>query len=665
VLAGVESRLVRIAALASIVRSRGAAARIVGLTAALFWVLVVSLIADFRYDGDLRALLCVGEETHHPAAFDTVPTVGPWGYDGQQYAALATDPFLRRVDTVAALDTPSYRATRIVVPLLAWLVALGNPGASLVTYQLVCWALGIAAVFLLARWLADEESSPWWALLLVASAGLAAAIIRSTPDAAALLFMLAALWLHARHRPWLALALACAAVLTRETSYLVAAAIALDELRRRRWVSAASFALVPLALVVGWQFYLRSVLGTAFATGASNFSVPFGWLPAKLATVFAGGHVWWMELLGLCAVAATALAMAVVASRPSRWAAPEVTFLAFGTMGLFLSYNVYTETWAFARALIVLPFLAVLIAARETARWRRWTVLSVAVFYLLSGLALTRAELHDALEGRTLLAALRGEPAASSTGGTRSAPVARGRPLYVLPVANAGGRAGAEWKTTLELTNLAPIENRVRLELLPGGEDAAPRRKTLVLKAGETLSWRNAVDELFSFGGSGALCVQPRFAPVVVRSLTENVAAGAPSGALLPALTDEDAIRGGLRARLLGLVHDPAPSAAVRTNVGLLNLAPVAILVRVEPFGSGRRALGRLEQWLMPGEFVQIDDVYAKVDAGRVSDGSAVVHTPSVGGAFLAYASVIRGRNATATYVFPEKGARATAPARN
>jgi hypothetical protein len=243
--------------------------------------------------------------------------------------------------------------------------------------------------------------------------------------------------------------------------------------------------------------------------------------------------------------------------------------------------------------------------------------------------------------------------------------VARGRPLYVFPVANAGGRAGAEWKTTLELTNLAPIENRIRLELFPGGENAAPRRKTIVLKSGETLSWRNAVDELFSFGGSGALRVQPVFAPVVVKSLTENVAGGVPSGALLPALTDEDAIRGGLRARLPGLVHDPAPSAAVRTNVGLLNLAPVAILVRVEPSGRDQRALGSLEQWLRPGEFVQIDDVYAKVGAGRVSDGSAVVHSPSVGGAFLAYASVIRGRRATATYVFPEKGARAPAPARN
>ncbi|HLE60431.1 MAG TPA: hypothetical protein VI700_02745 [Thermoanaerobaculaceae bacterium] len=655
----------RMAALDKILPSRSNAARFVALAATLFWVLVVSFIADFRHDGDIRALLCVGEETHHPAAFDTVPTAGPWGYDGQQYAALATDPFLRQGDTVEALDNPAYRATRVMVPLLAWLLALGNSTAALVVYQLLCWGLGLGSVFLVARWLADEGLSPWWALLLVTSTGLAAAIIRSTPDAAALLFMLAALWLHARHRPRLALVLVCAAVLARETSYLVALAIALDELRRRRLASAAVFVSVPLALVVVWQLYLRSVLGSAFETGTSNFSVPFAWLPAKLATVFAGGNIWWMEFLGLCAVAATVLAMVVVATRPSNWSAPELSFLAFGAMGLFLSYNVYCETWAYARALVPLPFLAVLIAGRQPAPPRRWAVLSVAVFYLLSGAVMTRSEVRDALEGRTLLAALRGEPASSGAGATPRVPVARGRPLYVLPVANAGGRAGAKWQTSLEVANLAPIENLVRLELLPGGKDAVPLRKTLILKPGQTLSWQNAVDELFFFGGAGALRLQPRFGPCVVRSLTANVAVSASPGALLPALTDEDAIHSGLRARLPGLAHDPAPEAAVRTNIGFLNLAPVAIVVRVEPHGSGSRALGRLEQWLRPGEFLQIDDVFAKVEAGRVSDGSAVVQTPSVGGAFLAYASVIRGRDAPATYVFPEKAQRASAPAPN
>jgi len=294
----------------------------VALVATLFWALVVTFTANFRYGGDVRALLCVGEETHHPAAFGTVPTAGPWGYDGQQYAALATDPFLRDLATSESLDAPSYRATRIMVPLLAWLLALGNSGAAIVAYQLLCWGFGLAAIFLVARWLAAEDFSPWWALLLVTSAGLAAAMIRSTPDTAALFFMLAALWLYARRRYPVAVVLASAAVLARETSYLVVLAIALDALRRRRFASAAAFASVPLIMVVAWQLYLRSVLGAAFETGTDNFSLPFIWLPEKLPTVFVGGHIWWMEFLGLCAVAATVLAMVVVATKPSSWAAP-------------------------------------------------------------------------------------------------------------------------------------------------------------------------------------------------------------------------------------------------------------------------------------------------------------------------------------------------------
>jgi hypothetical protein len=235
----------------------------------------------------------------------------------------------------------------------------------------------------------------------------------------------------------------------------------------------------------------------------------------------------------------------------------------------------------------------------------------------------------------------------------------------VLPVANAQGRAGADYKTRLEIANLAPIENRIKLELLPAGIGVVARRKILVLKPGQTLAWQNAVDELFSFGGAGALRLLPRFGPVAVRSLTANVAAGAPQGALLPALTDDDLIRNGVRARMSGLAHDPVPEAAVRTNIGLLNLAPVTILVHVEPYARGPRPLGRLDQTLGPGEFLQIDDVFAKVKAGRVGNGSAVVRTSSKGGAFLAYASVIRGPDAPAVYVFPDKERSFPAPPRD
>jgi hypothetical protein len=659
----VESGSVSIRALSAVLPSGRGATRLLALGTMLFWALFVLIIARVRYQNDIRALLCIGEKVYHPASFETVPRTVPWGYDGQYYAALATDPFLRAPDTIRALDAPSYRATRIMVPLLAWALALGRPAPAIIAYQLLCWAFGVAAVFLLARWLEDEGRSPWWALPLMAGAGLAATMVRTTPDAGALFCMLAALWLHARGRTLAALVLACAAVLGRETSVLVALAIAVDEVRRRRWIGAALFGSVPLGLGLGWQLYLKHAVGTAFEAGTGNFSLPFVWLPAKIPTLFPGGHVWWMEFFGLCAVAATVVALVVVARKPSRWGAPELAFVAFGTMGLFLSYAVYCETWAYARALVVLPFLAVLIAERQPAPFGRWALRSVALLYLVSGLLLVRAEVHGIVGSRGLLAALIWpHPPAGRTAEAGTAAVAARYPLYVLPAANTPGRAGSKWRTRLEIENLAPTANRVEIELQPVGDQQGSRfHTTIALAAGERKSWDNALDELFSLSGVGALRLAPDNGPITASSMTANVKVRRPPGDLSPAISERQALRGGLRARLSGLFYDPSPEAAVRTNIGLLNLASVPLRVRVELYGPDLQPLGRLVQPLKPGEFLQIDDAFAKVHAGPVANGSAVVKMLSRGGALLSYASVIRGPAAPAVYVLPELESAVTA----
>jgi hypothetical protein len=499
-------------------------------------------------------------------------------------------------------------------------------------------------VVLIARWLETEGRSPWWALLLVATAGLAAAVLRTTPDAGALFFLVAALAAHARGRYGWALVLACAAVLARETSYLAALAIAADELRHRRTWRAATLVSVPLALAVGWQLYLRSVLGSAFESGLGNFSIPFVWVPQKVGTLVSGGHVWWAEVFGLLAIAATTVALVLIAARPPSWRAPELAFLAFGGMGLFLSFTVYCETWAYARALIAVPFLAVLVAENQPGGWRRVVVSSVAFFYLLAGLVMVRSELRDATTGRGWLEAL---------GGTAAPPP--GRTLYVLPVANAGGRAGAEWRTRLEVTNLATSPNTVLLELIPADSGAsAPLRTTITLGAGQRRVWRNAAEENFGFSGAGALRLAPRAGPITAAGITENVAAGVPPVPLLPALTADQAIPAFTVARLSGLAHDPAPEAGVRTNVGFLNPRLTPVSVEIELFDRADRPLGKLSTQLPAKGFLQVDDVFAKVGSPRLEDGWARVHPSTPRGAFFAYASVIRGQTAGAVYVFPE-----------
>src|SRR5712664_3738169 len=54
-----------------------------------------------------------------PAFANTYKFPDELGYDGQYYRIIAHDPFLNR-GSVRYLDSASFRARRILVPLLAW-----------------------------------------------------------------------------------------------------------------------------------------------------------------------------------------------------------------------------------------------------------------------------------------------------------------------------------------------------------------------------------------------------------------------------------------------------------------------------------------------------------------------------------------------------------------
>jgi hypothetical protein len=50
-----------------------------------------------------------------------------WGFDGQLYAEMALDPLLLDPQLHAALDNPPYRAQRILLSWIAWVLGLGKP----------------------------------------------------------------------------------------------------------------------------------------------------------------------------------------------------------------------------------------------------------------------------------------------------------------------------------------------------------------------------------------------------------------------------------------------------------------------------------------------------------------------------------------------------------
>jgi hypothetical protein len=75
-------------------------------------------------------------------------------------------------------------------------------------------------------------------------------------------------------------------------------------------------------------------------------------------------------------------------------------------LGLFLSYKVYVEVFAYSRVLIALPFFASLLGEKQQRPGFRWLFRSIALGFALMGLALALLEWREGLQGRSLWQAL-------------------------------------------------------------------------------------------------------------------------------------------------------------------------------------------------------------------------------------------------------------------
>jgi len=345
--------------------SRGRCA-LVGLACAVLAFLWQFLTVDANYRGNWTAFFYTGAKLQQPpqlASENIYRFDGSRGYDGQMYHYIAHDPFFRRGLT-AYIDAPRMRYRRILVPVSAYLLALGRNNWIDKAY---------AAVILLSIFLGGLWLSAFFAQLgYRAEYGLAFLLIpatlvsidRFTVDAA-LAALCIAFAIFATRESLAALYLTLiAAALVRETGLLLIAAYVVWLLWNRNFSRAVIFATAAFPALV---WYLIVELYTEPEAFSFASPVPFHGLAERIVNPYQYQFPGWISaastLLDYVALAGIAAAVALASWMLWRreFSPVAAAIYTFAFLAMFLdSPGAWTEIYAFARTLSPLLILLAL-----------------------------------------------------------------------------------------------------------------------------------------------------------------------------------------------------------------------------------------------------------------------------------------------------------------
>jgi hypothetical protein len=315
------------------------------------------LTVRYNYGGNRTALFCHGEKYAVPAglAFEHVYVFkNSGGYDGQSYHYMAHDP-LGRTDIGRAVPDPSLRYPRILVPGMAYLLALGRPdwidgaffACTLFFLGLGAWWLAV----LLERIGIDPLYAALYAVIPAALISLDRMLVDVALTSLALGF---AVYVDPERKGKLYVVLAAAA-LCRETGFLLFAAYGLRLLTERRYRQIAAFATALIPAVV-WTFWVRTQLPGGSEMGLSSL-MPFRGLAAAIlhprqyafpAPVVGAIRVTeWLQLAGVV----LALALPFFDWRKAAGDPVRSACLLWAGFGITLPPGVYDDPFAGARVL--------------------------------------------------------------------------------------------------------------------------------------------------------------------------------------------------------------------------------------------------------------------------------------------------------------------------
>src|SRR5438105_4713537 len=180
-------------------------------------------------DGDISRFVIAGgrnvEASKTPPGLTVTPNIG--GYDGITFYRLALNPFtVEQAAHGIRLDNPPYRQQRVMYPLLVWLLALGHP-TRIPWLLVIINIIGASAMAAFAGAFARKFGlHAMWGVIVPLYPGFVLTFSRDLAEIVAASFAMGAIWTFTSRRNVVAALLLTAAVLTRETTLLLAVALA-------------------------------------------------------------------------------------------------------------------------------------------------------------------------------------------------------------------------------------------------------------------------------------------------------------------------------------------------------------------------------------------------------------------------------------------------------
>lgn len=345
-------------------------------------VLLVRLVI-WRAGGDALSLAMLGTR------FSQGDVAGSEGYDGQFEYYIARD--LRPGAVEKYLDVPAYRYQRILLPLLARGLSLGNPA-------LIPWILAglgiishLIGTWLVAKLLTSWGVSSWYALVYGLWVGFLLAVRLDLPEPMVYALVLGAWLANERRRYGLAWVLYALALFAKEVALIFVLAQALSDLlqgKRRKLVGLLLVAGGPYLVFQGW---LRWVFGQPGLGSGGAMATPFEWIP--LMGLWRIGLSSWVLLFGMLIV----FGPSVVA--PAIWGIWQagrrvlrgdrrmitLALLLFSLSVMFLPFSTFREPGGILRYACGLVMVVLLFSARErispALRYSPlWLVLNIFLF---------------------------------------------------------------------------------------------------------------------------------------------------------------------------------------------------------------------------------------------------------------------------------------------